>query len=487
MNGPLAEPRAALQRTLRSKLLRWLLAPLATLGVVNAVHTHVAVRRAMNAAYDRSLYASALAISEHVTLGGNGPFVDLPPVALEMLDTGDQERIFYRVAYDTAERPGVFVTGYSDLPAPPPDAFGEQRETGRHGRTVFYEEEYHGDPVRIVALQTTLRAEQPLLVKVQVAETLLGRKSRVRAIVARALGSQVILILLAGFLVWLGISRGLAPLSDLSREVARRSAADLAPLQLRDVPREVSPLIGAVNQLMTRVREAIAAHRRFIADASHQLRTPLTVLRTQAEYALRQDQVEPMRAAVAQLRDHSQATSHLANQLLSLARAEPTTGDAASEELFDLIALAREACSSLVPEALARGVDLGFEVPEGFGQANVRGRSYLVRELIANLVDNALRYGAPAGTITVGVSPAGTHAFRLTVEDDGPGIPQRERGRVFERFYRLPGSAGSGAGLGLSIVGEIARGHQAAVRLFDGASGRGLLVEVVFHSARPDA
>jgi two-component system sensor histidine kinase TctE len=487
MSGALAEPAAALQRTLRSKLLRWLLAPLATLGVVNSIHTHVAVRRAMNAAYDRSLYASALAISEHVTLGGNGPFVDLPPVALEMLDTGDQERIFYRVAYDTAERPGIFVTGYADLPAPPPDAFNGRRESNRQGRTVFYEEEYHGDPVRIVALQTTLRAEQPLLVNVQVAETLLGRKSRVRAIVARALGSQVVLILLASFLVWLGISRGLAPLSDLSREVARRSAADLTPLQLRDVPREVSPLIGAVNQLMTRVRDAIAAHRRFIADASHQLRTPLTVLRTQAEYALRQDQVEPMRAAVTQLRDHSQATSHLANQLLSLARAEPTTEDAASEELFDLVGLARDACSSLVPEALARGVDLGFEVPEGFGQAHVRGRSYLVRELIANLVDNAFRYGAPAGTITVGVSPAGTHAFRLTVEDDGPGIPESERARVFERFYRLPGSAGSGAGLGLSIVGEIARGHQAAVRLFGGASGRGLLVEVIFHRGRPDA
>jgi two-component system sensor histidine kinase TctE len=476
MNPPEVEPVAAMQRTLRSKLLRWLIVPLATLGAVNAVHNHVTVRRAMNAAYDRSLYASALAIAEKVTPGPGGPLVDLPPVALEMLDTGDQERIFYRVAYDAAQREDVFVTGYADLPAPPPGA----------GRTVFYEAEYHGDPVRIVALRTLLRAEQPILLKVRVAETLLGRTSRTRAIVARALGSQVILILLAGVLVWFGISRGLAPLSHLSREVARRSAADLAPLPLRDVPREVSPLIGAVNQLMRRVRDAIAAHRRFVADASHQLRTPLTVLRTQAEFALRQDHVEPMRAAVAQLRDHSQATSHLANQLLSLARAEPTSGDAASEELFDLIALAREACSSLVPEALARGVDLGFEVPEGFAQANVRGRSYLIRELIANLVDNALRYGAPAGTITVGVSAAGTHAVRLSVEDDGPGIPQRERARVLERFYRLPGSAGNGAGLGLSIVNEIARGNGAEVRLFDGASGRGLLVEVIFPTARPD-
>ncbi len=189
-----------------------------------------------------------------------------------------------------------------------------------------------------------------------------------------------------------------------------------------------------------------------------------------------------MRDAVAQLRDCSHATSHLASQLLSLARAEPASGTDADAGLVDLTAVAREACSAMVPDALGRRMDLGFE---GNGPATIHGRSYLVREMIANLVENAMRYGAPGGTVTVSVAKPQPGSVRLSVEDDGPGIPREERGRVFERFYRIPGSAGEGAGLGLSIVREIARGHGATVRLVDGGRGRGLRVEVIFPGKAP--
>jgi two-component system sensor histidine kinase TctE len=428
----------------------------------------------MNAVYDQPLYASALAIAEHVAVVEGKAVVDLPAVALEMLDTPEQERIFYRVAYRVVGSAEKFISGYPDLPGPPVE--------GPLNKPIFYEELYRGEPVRIAVVFTRVPADQPVIAAVQVAETLGGRKALTRTLVGRALTSQIVLILLAGGLVWFAVKRGLKPLSELSREVAHRTAADLTPLPPQNVPDEVSPLVAAINDLMARVKDAIATQHRFIADASHELRTPLAVLRTQAEVALLQNDVGAMREALASLRDRSQATSHLASQLLSLARAEPAADPAANVAVLDLSALAREACSELVPEALARRVDLGFE---GNGPALIRAREYQVREMIANLVENAIHYGAAGGSITVAVGMSSPGRICLAVEDDGPGIPYPERRRVFERFYRIPGSPGDGAGLGLSIVREIARGHGGRVQLLDGAGGRGLRVEVLFPETAP--
>src|SRR5438045_9514521 len=188
-----------------------------------------------------------------------------------------------------------------------------------------------------------------------------GRAALIKTIRVHALGKRLPLLWLGGVLAWCGVTRGLALLRELRGEVARRTASDLAPVPPHHGPEEWSPLIDAVDQLMTRVREAIAVQRRFIADASHQLRTPLAVLRTEAESALREEEPAAMRHALAQLRDHSQATSRLASQLLSLARAEPAADLRANSELVDLSALARETCATLVPEALSHGADLGFE------------------------------------------------------------------------------------------------------------------------------
>jgi two-component system sensor histidine kinase TctE len=460
--------------TLRAQLLRWLLIPLGIVWVVYAVITQLTVEQTMNGTYDRSLYASALAISEHVAFAEEKLIVDLPPVALEMLDTRDQERIFYRVSYRYLDRDDTFVTGYSDLPAPP----GEVSP----GTPSFYEEPYHEEVVRIAAVRAALPADQPVTALIQVAETVRGRKALTSKLVERALGSQVLLILLAGALVWFAVRRGLNPLRELSLQVAQRSASDLDPLHMQHVPEEVSPLIRAINQLMARVRDTIAGQRRFIADASHQLRTPLAVLRTQAELALHQEELGPIKNAVAQLRDRSQATSHLVNQLLSLARAEPASDATSGFALVDLRAVAQEACSALVPEALQRQVDLGFDGPK---PATIRGQAYLLREMIANLVENAMHYGSAGGTVTVTVGTEDSGSVRLAIEDDGPGIPEPERARVLERFYRIPGSPGEGAGLGLSIVREIARGHGAALQLLGGANGRGLRVEISFPRAAP--
>jgi two-component system, OmpR family, sensor histidine kinase TctE len=452
------------RRSLRAQLLWWLLVPLGVLCLAGAGAAYFTVRDAINVAYDKSLSAATLEISDRLRMVGTRPEVDLPPVALEMLDTVDQDRVFYSVSWRSSQG-DTFMTGYDDLPRP---------ADAPTGRTIFYDAHYRGERIRVAALFTAMPAHPPVVVVTQVAETVGGRTALIRTILVHALGQQLLLLLLGAALVWLGVTRGLAPLREVSAEVARRTASDLAPLPPHHGPEELSPLIDAVDQLMTRVRDAIALQRRFIANASHQLRTPLAVLRTQAESALREEEPAAMRHALARLRDHSQATSRLASQLLSLARAEPAVDLGGNVELVDVSALARETCATLVPEALARGADLGFE--DG-GHALIRAQPVLVRELIANLIDNALRY-APAATITVGVGrdPAGV---LLSVEDDGPGIPREERSRVFERFYRVRGTTGDGAGLGLAIVRQIAQRYGGSVTLGDGA-GKGLRVEVHF-------
>jgi two-component system sensor histidine kinase TctE len=452
--------------SLRRQLLWWLLVPLGALSLFGAVAAYFTVSDAIDAAYDRPLAAAALEISEHLRMIGTRPAVDLPPVALEMLDTIDQDRLFYSLSW-RSQQGEQFMTGYDDLPRP---------QDAAAGKTIFYDAQYRGERVRIAAHFTAMPATPPVMVVTQVAETVGGRVGQVHAILASALGLQALLLCLGAGLVWMGVTRGLRPLREVSAEVARRTASDLAPLSSRSVPKEISPLVVAVDQLMARVREAIALQRRFIADASHQLRTPLTVLRAHAESALREQDPAAMRAALAQLRDHSQATSRLATQLLSLARAEPTSE--VRSELLDLAGLARETCAMLVPEALARGADLGFEER---GTVPIHAEPLLIRELIANLVDNSIRY-APHATITVGVRNDAGHGI-LWVEDDGPGIPADERGRVFERFYRVRGTPGDGAGLGLSIVREITQRYGGTVELRNGAGGKGLCVEVRFPPA----
>lgn len=458
-------------RSLRSQLLQWLLVPLGLLWALDATWTFFTVRGIVNAAYDRSLYASVLAISERVTLSGNAtPVVDIPPVALEVLDSATQERIFYRVGYRIGDGPEVFLTGYPDLP-PPPSA-------SPAGAPIYYDGLYRNEPVRISAFEAGYPTDPPVAVLVQVAETVGGRGSRTQDLVLRELLTQMVIILLATGITWFGIWRGLRPLRQVSRDVSSRSATDLTPVAPQDVPDEVSPLVFAVNELMSRLRRTLDAQRRFIADASHQLRTPLAVIQAKAELVLREEDPTALVRAAADLYEHSKATTHLATQLLSLARTDPE--QAGQPRVLDLQELAGEACAALVPDAFARGVDLGFD---GDGPARIVGGDVLLREAIVNLVQNTLRHGARPGSATLSVARSERGEIVLALEDDGPGIPEAERGRVLERFYRIPGTRESGAGLGLAIVSQIAEAHGATLHLLDGAGGRGLRVELRFPPA----
>lgn len=453
------------QRTLRKQVLGWLFWPLVTLWSVSSVIDYDIANRFVNLAYDRLLLESALDIGRQVKVLQDRIYVDLPEVAVQMLQSRESGRLYYLVTGPQHE----YITGEPDLP-PPPDPFSE--------RVNYYDERYQGRPVRIVTLRLPLEGGKPeSMVMVQVAENRAARNEFARLILFRMILPQLMLIVFAGFMLWYAVGRGLAPLERLRREIESRSHRDLSALPVEDTPQEVRPLISAMNQLLERLSLALASQQRFIADAAHQLRTPIAGLKTQTELALRQSPTGEAHDTLKQLRTATTQTTHLVNQLLSLARAEPSAGRVQAAERIDLEGLARAATAEWVPRALARDVDLGFDADSQ--AVSVEADPFLLREMLNNLLDNAIGYTHPGGQVTVHV---GAHAGRpvLTIEDNGPGIPESERARVFERFYRVLGTGVEGCGLGLAIVREIAQSHGAEVTLTPAEGGTGTIARVTF-------
>ncbi|MBS0468659.1 MAG: sensor histidine kinase N-terminal domain-containing protein [Proteobacteria bacterium] len=455
---------------LRSVLLRWLLVPLITLWAIGFRIHYVRTLALANEAYDRTLLGSALAMAEQVSVRDGRLGVDMPDAALEMLESQAQDRIFYRVG---CLDPPSAVNGYDDLPAPPP-ASGTV-----DGQPVFFDASYRGELVRMVALRRPLY-DTPLCrqLLVQVGETLGARQALSRRVLLDAGSLQLTLVAMAALLITLGVHRGLLPLRRIRDEIRARGQGDLTPIRLEGVPREVAPLIEAINLHTDRKRRLNEAHRQFIADASHQLKTPLAVLKAQAAQALVQQDVRAMRGIVQEIHDSTDATSRMVHQLLALARSDPAaTATQDLVEPVDLVDLARAVCFDLLTPALARGIELGFD---GETPATTPGQPLLLRELVANLVDNAIRYTPAGGEVAVTVRRDNAGHACIEVLDNGPGIAPTEREAVFERFHRLHGSGADGCGLGLAIVRQIAERHGAQIELGDPPEGHGLRVSVRF-------
>ena len=454
--------------SLLRQLLAWLLLPLIALLALNAVLSYRAALAAANEAHDRLLLASVRAIADHVDIVDDQVRVDVPYVALSLFESKSQERIFYRVASgrDT-------ITGYDDLPPPP-------QSPSLHEEPIFYRAPYHDETVYFAALRKPLydaRVQDPILI--QVGETSEARDALSREILYDSLARQAVLIAAAAFVVWIGLQRGLGPLRRLRGRIALRAADDLSPIDESDVQSEVRPLIRALNLHTSRLNELIAARRRFLDDASHQLRTPLAALKTQVDYGIGES--APDESLLRGIQRTTEQTIRLVNQLLTLARAEPQGVSESEMTEVDLAEVARSTTAELVPLARQRKIDLGFETDGPV--APVTGNRLLLHELVVNLTDNAIRYTPCGGRVTVRVVPRGGLAV-LEVEDDGPGIPEAERAKVFERFYRGSAAVEHGSGLGLAIVRDIGRAHGAHIELGQPASGSGLRVVVRFGSAR---
>lgn len=458
--------------TLRRQLIAWLAGPLFILWSVSTVIDYDIAKRFVNLAYDRALLEAALDVGRQVKVINDQLYVDLPEAALQILQTRESGQLFYLVSGPDRE----FVSGEPDLPRPP-----EEAPEVTADRVQYYDDEYNGLVIRAVALRVPVQPGSGRgAALIQVAERVTARDEFARQILLRMVLPQGILILLAGIAVWYGVGRGLAPLSTLRREIESRSHRDLSALSEEQAPREVRPLIRAMNDLLARLGTAISTQQRFIADAAHQLRTPIAGLKTQTELALRQSQPGDVHDTLRQLQTATEHSTRLVNQLLSLARAEPGARREHLVERLDLARLARDTTTEWVPRALARSIDVGYD--GGDAAAWIEGDSFLVRDMLGNLLDNAIRYTQQGGQVTVRIA-VGPNAVALSVEDNGPGIPELERERVFERFYRVLGTRVEGCGLGLAIVREIALSHHAQVMLANGVDGKGTLVRVTFPRA----
>jgi len=449
--------------SLRLHLLAWVVLPLAGLTTVNLWTTHRNALATADLITDRMLLGSARAIAEQVSVIGGVLDATVPPAAIEMFDTGDRDSVYYRVTTAT----GRLLTGYPDLPEPPRDT-----STGTPAL-------YRKTPVRLLSLaHPIVGADDESPITATVGVTLAGHDAVVRRLWLSAFAQQSALVAIAALFVLVGLSRGLIPLLALRDAVRSRDKADLAPIAVPGAQSELNPLIDALNAYMDRVRAQMAAQRRFISNAAHQLRTPLALLSTQAAYARRETGKEARDEALTALQQSALALARLAEQLLTLSRAEPGSRRPRADRV-DLAEAARHVLETLAPMAVARHIDLGLEEN---GTVPVSGDGTMLRELIVNLVDNALRYTPEGGSITVAVKAEEREAV-LTVADSGPGIPEAEREHVFERFYRVGGAAGDGSGLGLAIVREVADNAAGRVTLSDSAAG-GLLVEVRLPLAR---
>jgi len=455
-------------RTLRSQLLLWVSAPLLALWVMSTMIDHDVATGFVNLNYDRALLDTALDLGRNVREINNQLYLDLPQPVIEMLISGEQGRFYYR-----ANGPvGEYITGDPDLPDPPAEA-GEDRVT-------YYDAVYRNESIRAVALRVPVRPGSGKgSISVQVAEKTSLRTDFARQLMLRMMVPQGILVILAALAVWLGVGLGLRALTSVRTEIENRSHVDLSPIRETNTPYEVRPLVRAMNDLLSRLSAALAAQQRFIADAAHQLRTPVAALKTQAELAVRQVRDGEAQATLQQLHTAADHAARLVNQLLTLARAEPGSHRSVMRERVNLAALARETTGEWVPRSLNRRIDLGFD--DTSTDATISADPFLVRELLNNLIDNAINYTPAGGHITVRVT-TDDDKLSLEVEDNGCGIHEDERERVFERFYRSAGGSPEGCGLGLAIVREIAQGHGATATILSGANHRGTRVVIEFPS-----
>jgi two-component system sensor histidine kinase TctE len=456
-----------LTSSIRRQLLAWLLLPIMTLWLIGAILTYVMAINFATDAYDNSLLDSARTLIARLRFDPDHFDVDLSPEAQAIFKESQKDKFFYEVVGPT----GITRAGDTNIPDPTADDLDgiDEEPYFRYGKI-------DNEAVRIALVSVPVPQKKGQRVLIQIAETLKGRQELTKDILIWVVVPQLILIFLAALAVYIGVKRGLAPLKSVQQAVASRTRWDLSALQEEGAPQEVRPLVLAINDLLARIKEDIDGQRRFVANAAHQLRTPLAGLKTQTEFALRQTEPEDLRHALAQVQSSADRATHLVNQLLALAKVEPGAFRSTRLKEIDLNFIAKEATGDLVPQALRKGIDLGFEGSNG--PATVSGDALTVRELVCNLIDNAVRYTQTGGKVTVNVSSA--NPVELKVEDNGPGIPEDERERVFERFYRVLGSGVSGSGLGLAIVREIAQTHQAEVTLSSGPSGDGTAVAVKF-------
>jgi two-component system sensor histidine kinase TctE len=459
------EGRPVELHSLFGEILDWMLAPLLFLWPISIVATNHIANQIANQPYDRQLGASVVAIARQVEIKEGRAKVSLPAAARDLLRADEEDTVYFQVIGSR----GDLLVGDEEIPS----VEGGAKRDAESLR--FRDENIHGEEVR-VAYQFVSAGPGRWPVLVQVAETRHKREQLASRIISGVLLPQFAIIPLAVILVWLGLTRGLAPLKRLQQRIRERRPDDLSPVNLRSVPEELKAMVAAFNHMMVRLDDNLGAQQRFIAAAAHQLKTPLTGLKTQTELALRETDCVQLHDYLQRIALGVDRAAHLTNQLLQLARAEASHETVRVMEPVDLEALALAVTAHCVPRALARNIDIGFE--EAGMPMTISGVPLLLREMIDNLVDNAIKYTPAGGRVTVRLRAVPVWA--LEVEDTGIGISREDSERIFERFYRALGTDAEGSGLGLAIVREIAELHRARVEAQGNPDGPGTLMRVTF-------
>lgn len=428
---------------------------------------------ATNAAYDRALFGAVKSIDANISTDSGGLGVELPYRVLEFFELTASGHVYYRVATED----GLVEIGNADLPPP--------RGALVSGRPQFMNASYYDEPVRVASyarpLARALAGELvPQRVVIQVAETLDSRRDFMRQLVLQAALRDLMLVLTALGLLVFAVAWALRPLARLRSEIEARSPQDLTPVTVTGIPADVRPLVEAINHHVERNRQMAQAQRRFVDDASHQLRTPLTTLATQVGYALRERDPAATASALQAIKSQLDATVRQTNQMLALARADSAEAALRPPERLALDALAEAVTRQHWAAAREAGIDLGLEPPAA--AVYVVAQADLLAEALANLLHNAVRYTPRGGHVTVRVACEGEMA-RLSVADDGPGLAEDERRRAGERFFRGSGVELPGSGLGLAIVRSIAERHGGRLAVDAAAGGRGLVVSMVLPAA----
>ncbi|MGN1056464.1 MAG: sensor histidine kinase N-terminal domain-containing protein [Comamonas sp.] len=473
------------QRSLFGEILDWMLTPLLLLWPVSLALTWLVAQSLANKPFDRALEYNVHALAQLIMVEPDGRIqFNLPSPATEILRADESDLVFYQVLGHKGEH----LSGDRDFP------LAHSRHAYTPGEVVLRDDELRGVDIRVAAMWVRL----PLvgddeLALVQVAETREKRSVLAAEIIKGVMLPQFVILPLSVLLVWLALARGIKPLSRLEERIRARKPEDLSPLNLRAVPLEVVPLVDAVNDLLRRLNESLATQKRFLADAAHQLKTPLAGLRMQADLAQREGMsTAELKRSLEQIARSSIRATHTVNQLLSLARAEG--GSTGLQRVpCDMAQLVIEVMQDLWPLAMERHVDMGYEGAEPDSEGVwLMGHATLLKELVRNLLSNAINYSPSSAQqpaiVTVRVIPdLFARIVLLQVEDTGPGVPLAERELVFQPFYRALGSEADGSGLGLPIVQEIARQHGAEVLLTDAQPQRvppGALFTVRFQAMR---
>lgn len=456
--------------SLKKRLLLTLLVPLCAILIMLGIGGAWLFRQMVQSASDRVLAGSLQAISETLTVEDGHLTLDLPASALGMLENADRDNVYYSITYK-----GRLITGYPELAAGAATNMPVEEVRFRNGT-------FHAVSIRI-AMQAKLVPELDAPVVVQVAETVTNREDLLTRILEALTTAECLLLVAVGILVASGIDWGLRPLAQLQQHIERRaqqSDMDFAPLPLSWVPRELLPFVSAFNSLLGHVETSVETLKRFTSDASHQLRTPLAIIRTHVELLSRKASgKEEFRDPLADIGIAVRSLQRLIAQLISMARADrPPEEDA--DSVFDLVECTAAVARTHAAFVLAARMDISFESQRD--HLMVSGNEVFASEMVSNLLDNAVRYGNPGGHIVVRIV---ADAARLEIEDDGPGLAPEEFERVFERFYRSPKIHNrEGSGLGLSIVRALGKRMGAIVSLSLPESGNGLKAIVEFQRPR---